>query len=268
MPKKRGSPKSGSNAQKNRARSKQQSARVKSTKPKKKTWAERWGESPVDYEMGDEEMRKLLKKVRNLTARRMASLEKGNSFSYAAMQFDQAMKKTYLGGKLPDVNKMKWQAVERELRSHHQFWSSKTSTTSGARAEQVEQSKRIWGVDKSGKPARLMTFEESKAFWSAYEEFNNIYKGSIARYDSNRIQQAVGQVFSNVGFWITDLKALSEAAMEHLKLQSEMAEKLGTDFEDFDPNNPNKAFDPMKLKDTVDESGNIIQGIRLKFRGI
>lgn len=265
----RGSKKSASNRQKNRARKQAQNAKVKSTKRDTKTWAEKWGASNVDYTVGKNELADMLKKVRSSTARRVASLKKSGAFSYAAMQFEQAMKKTYFNGQMPDISKMSWQSIERELRSHHQFWASKTSSASGARKEQIEQSKRIWGVDKKGKPLKVMTFDESKAFWSAYDEFNELYKGQLARYDSNRIQQAVGTVMNLGGFWIDDIVALSDAAMEHLKMQSEMSEKLGVDFEDFDPLHPNKSFSPMKLQDVKDENGKVVyKGIKLKYMGV
>lgn len=257
----RGSKKSTSNRQKNRARKQAQNAKVKSTKRDTQTWAEKWGKSNVDYTAGKDELAAILKKVRSSTARRVASLKKSGAFSYAAMQFEQTMKKTYFNGKLPDIDKMSWQAIERELRSHHQFWAAKTSSSSGARKEQIEQSKRIWGVDKSGKPLRVMSFDESKAYWSAYEEFNKIYKGSLARFDSNRIQQAIGSIMTQ-GLWIDDLEMMAEAAMEHLKMQEEWAEAYGTDFEDFDPLHPNKAFDPMRPKPIKNEIGKVVYKVR------
>lgn len=215
----------------------------------KQTWAEKWGQSSPDYTMGKEPMSKLLKKVRSATARRTASLSKNKSYSYASHQFNQSIKKTYMSGKLPPIENMSYKQMERELRFHHQFWSSKTSTSSGARKEQLEQSRRIFGTDKKGKPIRVMTLEESRAFWSAYEEFYNMYKDSTARFDSTRIQQAIGSTMSMLGGFVepdSDLVKILSEAMEKLKYQSELEEQ-GYDFQNFDPNSPSKAFNPNEL---------------------
>lgn len=183
----------------------------------KKTWAERWGESPVDYTRSIQALSKELKKIRNLTARRIASLKKGKAYSYAAYQYEQSMQKTYLKGMQPNVSQMSYQQLERELRMHHQFWASKTATQKGAKEELYRQSSAIFGTTKSGRPSRLMTLEEGRAFWSAYHEFYNMYKDSTAKYDSNRLQRVIGAAldardFNNVD--MTKLLADARKAME------------------------------------------------------
>ena len=88
-----------------------------------KTKAEKFGASTVDY-TNAEFVKKQLREIRTATARRIASLNKDpKTFSYAAYQFDQNMKSTYLGGKQPSIEKMSFQQMERELRMHHQFWT-------------------------------------------------------------------------------------------------------------------------------------------------
>lgn len=215
----------------------------------RRTWAEKWGQSNPDYTIGKKSMASLLKKVRSSTTRRISSLTKKKSFSYAANQFNQSIKKTYLNGQMPKIEDMSYKQMERELRYHHQFWSSKTATESGARAEQIEQSKRIFGVDKKGRPLRLMSFEESRAFWAAYEEFYNMYKDSTARFDSSRVQQAMGAAMSSRDGYFdrdADLVKILSNTMERLKYQSEMEEQ-GYEFQNFNPDKPNAAFDPNMM---------------------
>lgn len=215
----------------------------------KRTWAEKWGAVEPDYTIGKKSMASLLKKVRTATARRVASLSKKKAFSYAAQQYTQSIKKTYMSGNLPKIENMSYKQMERELRYHHQFWSSKTSSESGSRSEQIEQSSRIFGVDAKGKPRRLMSFDESKAFWAAYEEFYNMYKDSSARFDSSRIQQAIGSAMSSSDGYISpdaDLVETLEQAMRKLEYQSSMEEQ-GYDFQTYDPLHPQKQFDPNAL---------------------
>ena len=212
----------------------------------RQTWAEKWGQSNPDYTIGKKAMASLLKKVRSSTTRRISSLAKKKSFSYAANQFNQSIKKTYLAGKMPSVENMSYKQMERELRYHHQFWSSKTATERGARSEQVEQSKRIFGVDERGRPLRVMSFDESRAFWAAYEEFFNMYKDSTARFDSSRVQQAIGSAMSMRDGFIdkeADLVKVLSEAMESLEYQSALEEQ-GYEFQNFNPDKPNSAFDP------------------------
>ena len=214
----------------------------------KKTWAEAWGEEQPDYSMGKSAMKKLLRKIRTSTARRVQSLSKQKSFSYAARQFDQSMKKTYLGGKTPNLNTMTYRQMERELRMHHQFWSSKTATVKGAREEQIEQSKRIFGM-KGGKPTRVMTYEESVAFWKAYDEFYNMYKNSTSRFDSTRIQQVLGNAMTMGGEFFdvdADLVMLLEDAMEELERRAEYEEQ-GYEYQDYNPSKPKADYDPNLL---------------------
>ena len=215
----------------------------------RKTWAEKWGEEQPDYSMGKGSMKKLLKKVRTMTARRVQSLNKKNAFSYAAQQFNQSMKRTYLNGTAPSLENMTYRQMERELRMHHQFWSSKTATERGSRAEQVEQSKRIFGTDAKGRPIRVMTFEESKLFWSAYEEFFNMYKNSSAAFDSDRIQQAIGEAMAAEDGYFSpyvDLVYILDEAKETLKSRQEL-EELGFQFQSYDPKHPNKQWEPGQM---------------------
>lgn len=167
-------------------------------KPKLKTKAERWGASSVDY-TDAESVKKQLREIRTATARRVASLNKDTkTFSYAAFQFDQNMKNTYLNGKQPPIDKMTFQQMERELRMHHQFWASKTSTAAGAKDEMLRQSERIFGVDQSGRLNRVIGKNAGREFWRAYDEFYRVFKDSTAKLDSYRVQQVIGEQLNRI----------------------------------------------------------------------
>ena len=163
----------------------------------KKTKAEAWGESPFDYNQSVDQLRKMLKWVRRATQRRMSSLERNNAFSFANYNLKQQIKKTYLNGQLPDVDRLKYQQVERELAMYHKFWSSSTSTLKGSKEEQRAQSIRIFGKNARGNPNRLLTVEEGRLFWAAYGRFKETYK-ETTQFDSHRIQRLLGEHMGSI----------------------------------------------------------------------
>ena len=163
----------------------------------KKTWAERWGESEVDYS-NKETVEKTLRKIRNLTARRVASLRGSDSFSFAEDQLTKQMKKLYMFGKLPDLEQLGWQTKEQELRLYHQFWASKTATKAGSRNEQIRQSIRLFGTDSRGKPLRLLTIEEGRAYWDVYDKYYELHGEESTHLDSNRVQRILGESINTI----------------------------------------------------------------------
>lgn len=164
----------------------------------------------VDLSLLDiEKARKLLKSVRGLTTKRINLLKKNESFAYAEHTLDTRMKELYIGGKKPSANKIKQASVTKELERYRSFWSSKTSSLEGAKEEQIEQSKRIFGVDEYGEPVRLMSYKESVAFWSIYDEFYNQMKAKASDLDSDRVQQILAMVMP--------LEDLSNLSKEQIK---------------------------------------------------
>lgn len=158
----------------------------------KKTKAEEWGEAPFNYNQSVDQLRKTLKWVRNSTQRRMAALELNKAFSFANYNLKQQVKKMYLNGQLPDVDRLKYQQLEKELAMYHKFWASSTSTLRGSKEEQRKQSARIFGKDVRGRPRRLMTLEEGRLFWAAYARFKETYN-ETTQYDSRRILRLLGE---------------------------------------------------------------------------
>lgn len=192
--------------------------------PKLRTKAERWGASSVDY-TNEESVRKQLREIRTATARRIASLNRDTkTFSYAGYQFDQNMKQTYIGGKQPPIEKMTFQQMERELRMHHQFWASKTSTAAGAKDETLRQSERIFGTDQSGRLNRVIGKDAGREFWRAYDEFYRVFKDSTAKLDSYRVQQLMGEQLNRI---VSDDADLMQILQE---VKSELDEMESTKF--------------------------------------
>ena len=163
----------------------------------KKTKAEHWGESQVNYNRPLEDLRIELKQIRRATERRLEALARNRSFSYAKESLERQLKKVYLNGMKPDVNKLKFQQVEKELAMYHKFWSSSTSTVKGAKEEQIKQSARIFGKDTRGRPRRVLTLEEGRLFWAAYARFKESYK-ETTQYDSRRILRLLGEHMGTV----------------------------------------------------------------------
>lgn len=189
--------------------------------PKLRTKAERWGASSVDY-TNAEAVKKQLREIRTSTARRVASLNKDpRTFSYAAYQFEQSIKQTYVGGKQPSIEKMSFQQMERELRMHHQFWASKTSTAAGAKDETLRQSERIFGTDQSGRLNRVIGKNAGREFWKAYDEFYRVFKDSTAKLDSYRVQRLMGEQLNRI---ITDDADLMQILQEVKNELDEMDE--------------------------------------------
>ena len=193
----------------------------------KKTWAERWGSRDVDYSNA-ESVYSQLRKLRNLTQRRLESLENNESFSFAKYQLDQILKKNYLNGQLPDIDKMKWQDRERELRWYHQFWASQTSTVAGSKKEQIRQSIRIFGADKRGKPNRLLTLEEGRTYWEVYDKYYELHGSESTHLDSNRVQRIIGESINKIFDPNIDLVKY----LKLVKLDLEQEFQLGRNFTD------------------------------------
>lgn len=184
--------------------------------PKLKTKAERWGASLVDY-TNAQMVEKQLREIRTATARRIASLNKNpKTFSYSAYQFEQNMKQTYIGGNQPPIESMTFQQMEKELRMHHQFWASKTSTAAGARDETLRQSERIFGVDKFGRLNRIMGKNAAREFWRVYGEFYRVYKDSTAKLDSYRVQELIGEQLNSIISNDADLMQILQQVKDEL----------------------------------------------------
>lgn len=169
----------------------------KPSKSPRKTWAEKWGEQELDFSISTPELRKLTRKVANLTARRLSSIERQGYFSYAGDKLREELSK-----REKPINKMNRFELSALIADYHHFWQAKTSTVRGAREELASQSGRIFGRDARGRPTRIMTRAEASAVWALKDEFERVYHDT-ARYDSNRIQAVIGEVMiqrGNVNF--------------------------------------------------------------------
>lgn len=107
--------------------------------------------------------------------------------------------KTYyeeIGTKAP--SKMNMNQMRSELFRLQEFFDSDTATVPGARKVQAEQDRRIFGVDKRGRPKYRMNVEERKEFWSVFEEYKKMRPADVYE-QSNIVQQSLGQMLVESG---------------------------------------------------------------------
>ena len=188
--------------------------RRKTTAPikKPKTWAEKWGERDIweEYQtMGTSEkaakMADDLRKVRQATSRRLSTLKKHGSVSYAEYALKRELKKSFINGK-PDFKKIEanprqyYDSLEKLTSIFHNFWEAKTSSVKGAYLEQQAQGRRIYGVEDgedklTGKPVRVMDYKESSLYWALYDEFY-AQKNEASRVYSGIVQFDLGEILT------------------------------------------------------------------------
>lgn len=190
---------------------------------KRRTKMEKWGGKTTWYDQLKPMSRKavydMYKEVKRQTERRVKSLASKKADSYAAFKLQEELKGTKVS---KNSNKQKISAI---LSIYHDFWSSLTSTISGARAVNKEQDIRLFGAIGKGaaaRPAYSMSSDERTELWAAYMEFYHQYKSDVTKYDSNRIQRIIGEAFK---YMTADeiksrLKLIHKAAEEDYDLES------------------------------------------------
>lgn len=189
--------------------------------------------------------RNLLKTIRGQVTRTRKKL--GGNFSYAREALDRELNEMYKGKK-PSTAKLNASLVTKELAKYQSFFASKTSSAAGATQEQIEQSKRIFGVTENGEARRVLTFEESKAFWSLYESFYELHPNAFGRFDSDRVQQVLSQYMlfdelSTDEIKNLDIVDLTKKVFNQLKRETE----FDYDLPKFNRLNPNEAFLPKAV---------------------
>ena len=152
--------------------------------------------------MKDPELRSLLLGVRNLYQAQSDVFKK-----YSESVFSPALDKMeeyYKNKGMKDISNMKRAEIQSELFRLQEFFQSRTSTVPESMRVQVEQDRRLFGVqtkdgisytEKTGKPLARMGLEQRKSYWSAYNEFI-LTKGEayLSRITSDVIQQYLGEI--------------------------------------------------------------------------
>lgn len=90
------------------------------------------------------------------------------------------------------------------------MFNDKTSTVKGAREENIKEDKKLFGVNHyDGTPKFRMRPKTRKLFWAAYDEFNHQHPEMAAKFPSEFIQQALGDVMiDSVDEGVVDLGTL------------------------------------------------------------
>ena len=145
--------------------------------------------------MNTSEVKNILEQARKKYDTRVKQFDKQGRFfySYARTKMDDYYNDV---GK-PSINRISRNRAMAELFRLQEFFSAKTSDVKGAREVNKEQDRRIFGVDKNGKPLGKMTSAERKAYWDLYDEFVNQNPTYEYIYGSNRIQQYLGDYILN-----------------------------------------------------------------------
>lgn len=134
----------------------------------------------------------LLKQVRSLFKKQASTFEKNpNVYSWAY----EKMLEWYKDHGEVKLNSMKRVDATAELARLQDFFKAQSSTLKGSKAILEEQSKRLFGVDETGKAFYKMNTEQARAYWTLYNEYQNLSTtGFVKNMNSNTIQQVIGEM--------------------------------------------------------------------------
>lgn len=137
------------------------------------------------------ELRNLLRGVRQLYNAQSKTFQKYEKMVYSPAH--EKMEQFYedRGAKAP--SRMNINQMRQELFRLQEFFDSETATVPGARKVQTDQDRRIYGVDKRGRPKYRMSTGQRKTFWSLFEEYKKLRPADVYE-QSNIVQQALGQM--------------------------------------------------------------------------
>ena len=137
------------------------------------------------------ELRELLRGARNLFNQQESTFKKyeKNVWSPALDKMQDYYEDK--GKKAP--SRMNINQMRNEVFHLQDFFSSETSTVPGSRRVAIEQDKRIFGVDKRGRPKFRPTVEQRSKLWSLFNEYKSLRPADVFE-NSNLVQQVVGQM--------------------------------------------------------------------------
>ena len=185
--------------------------------------------TPEEMSKWDElKMAAQLAKARSAFKTRLQSLERNELTSYAALQYYGEDAETvsrrirsgdFMFGDYSDMEPHRRRNKEyQELMRIQSFFQAKTSDRQGIEKVNKEQDRRIFGVEKFGRPKYTMTREERDEFWSLYREYqNNHPEDFFGQGQSEKIQMMIGEIWTRSDFTPNDLAD----AMDKLKARFE-----------------------------------------------
>lgn len=173
--------------------------------------------TPEEMSTWDElKMATQLAKARKAFKTRLQSLERNELTSYAALQYYGEDAQTvsmrirsgdFMFGDYSDMDPRRRRNKEyQEMMRIQSFFQAKTSERKGIEKVNKEQDRRIFGVEKFGRPKYTMSRVERDEFWSLYREYQNVNpEDFFGQGQSEKIQMMLGEIWTRSDFTPTDL---------------------------------------------------------------
>lgn len=137
-----------------------------------------------------EDLRRMVRTLRTGYKRRVASFNRKDLVSYAQISLEG----TISGSQNKPLKNMTRNQLILEFSRYSKFFRDETSTQAGIRKVNLDQDRRVFGTDSSGKPLRTMSNEERARFWRLYDEYINQQPLATAKYGSESVQQQLADV--------------------------------------------------------------------------
>lgn len=175
-----------------------------------------------------EQLLSATKRAYELAGKRVRAIRKKHLYSPAF--------EAYFRGRMPTlpISADRVSKLRHEFAKLHQFLSAKTSTVKGIEELKINEARRIFGDE-----SQVMSDEQRRRFWAAYEEFMNQNPDYLYGRESERVQQMLAEM----GFW----KRRSFTAND----LEELLNKLGS---------PATNYDTLTEEDYDETGANVLAG--------
>lgn len=137
-----------------------------------------------------EDLRRMVRTLRTGYKRRVASFNRKDLVSYAQISLEG----TISGSQNKPLKNMTRNQLILEFSRYSKFFRDETSTQAGIRKVNLDQDRRVFGTNSSGKPLRTMSNEERARFWRLYDEYINQQPLATAKYGSESVQQQLADI--------------------------------------------------------------------------
>ena len=155
---------------------------------------------------GMQALRAALVSLRRGISARKGSFTRAGWYSYALGRYED--ESLFGQEKRPKIESLSRNQLIMEIIKAQKFYSAETSTLAGAIKVQRDVERRLFGVDSS----RHMTLEESRDYWSLYDEYKRLHADMYYRLGSDRLQRLLAEQVLQPGSPIgTESFALGDA---------------------------------------------------------
>lgn len=191
------------------------------------TKAEKIAKIPIEKIMTakKEDIDKLRGYLRVLSSgyrRRVGSFRRKGLVSYAQISFEVSFPENIKGKPIKDLSR---DQLILEIARYQHFFNSSTSSEKGIIKVNREQDKRIFGVDRRGRPLNTLSQEEREYFWNFYEEFKNQFPEWSTQPFSETVQQSLADsmindpIFAKLNF-MDKLKLARDKFLGQIQMQN------------------------------------------------